>query len=430
MCQHGRVHRLAVTLALLMALWTIALPSARDLAPGSTESDGLRIVLDALADRFGPTEREPGFAALRPKLARAGLVPSPMFDDVAAWTTRGDSWRAVELAGSAAGGVYHIGLRAEAPRPAVPGQYRGRMRLERLAAGRFEWTVSDELSIGQARPSDLAGALDTILRVAERSTEVSARAAIAERLPRAAARFGHLLRLETLTLQPDAHGATSVRLAVRLTPDGIRGFAPRYAAFLERYARPVRLSLVVADPGGVTWWTLEAADGLWTVRLRVRDGSLVPLEGPADRRLPGRLRATADLSTRIGRFGVGARRLAADLALTRTPVEKGFSALFLEEPDWQLPFLVETFLDSPLHYPFETPGSEVALTAREAPGGNLLVRHYRARVRETWILRWLGGKVDGAVGDFRRGAESEADLYHRACLLALRDDLASLDASQ
>ena len=95
-----------------------------------------------------------------------------------------------------------------------------------------------------------------------------------------------------------------------------------------------------------------------------------------------------------------------------------------------MPFLVETFLDSPLHYPFETPGSEFELTALEAPGGNLLVRRYRGRVRETWILRWLGGKVDGAVGDFRRGAEREADLYHRACLLALRDDLASLDASR
>ena len=425
------MHRVAVTLALLLALWTVALPAARDLELAPAEWDGPRILLEALADRFGPIEREPGFDALRPKLARSGLVPSPMFDDATAWTTRGDSWRAFDLAGYASRGVYHIGTRAEAPSPAVRGQYRG-PRAAR-APGRRTLRVdgaTDELAIGQARPSDLAGALDTIFRVAERSTEASARAAIAKALPRASAQFGLLFRLETLTLQPDAHGATSVRLAVRLTPAGISGFAPRHAAFLEKYARPVRVSLVVADPEGVTWWTLEAADGLWTVRLRVRDGSLVPLEGLTDRRLPGRLRATADLSTRIGRFEVGARRLAADVALTRTPVEKGLSARFLEEPDWRLPFLVETFLDSPLHYPFDTPGSEIELTARETPGGNLLVRRYRARVRETWILRWLGGRVDGAVGDFRRGAEAEADLYHRACLLALRDDLAALDASR
>ena len=419
------MRRAPAALALLLALWTASRLFARDREPEDAGWDGPRILVEALADRFGPTEREPDFDALRPKLARSGLVPSPIFDDATAWTTRGDDWRAVELAGHAPGGVYRIGMRAEAPRPVVAGQYRGRIRLQRLAAGRFEWTVSDELAIGEARPSDLAGALDTIFRVAERSSEASARAAIAQAFPRAVAHFGHLFRLETLALHRDVHGATSVRLSVRLTPSGISGFAPRYSAFLEKHARPMRIALVVADPEGASWWTLDAADGLWTIRLRIRDGSLVPLEGPADRRLPARLRATADLSTRIGRFEVGARRLAADVTLTRTPAEKGFSARFLEEPDWRLPFLVETFLDSPLQYPFAMPGSDFGLTALEAPGSNLLVRRYRGRVRETWILRWLGGKVDGAVGDFRRGAEQEADLYHRACLLALRDDLAS-----
>jgi hypothetical protein len=220
-----------------------------------------------------------------------------------------------------------------------------------------------------------------------------------------------------------------VRLAVRLTPAGIRGFAPHYSAFLEKYARPMRGSLVVADSRGAAWWTLETADHLWTLRLRVRDGSLVPLEGPADRRLPGHLRAAADYATRMGRFKVGARRIAADLSLTRTPGEKGLSARFLEEPDWQLPFLVETLLDDPLRYPFEAPGSEIEWAARETPRGALLTGLYRARVRETWILRWLGGMVGNAVGEFRGGAEGEADQYHRECLLALRDDLAALGTS-
>jgi len=340
----------------------------------------------------------------------------------------GDGWRAVELAGYASGTAYRIGVRNEAPPAGVPGQYRGRVQLRQIGGGRFEWSTSEELAVGQARPSDLARALDALFRGAERSTEASARAAIAEALPRASAKLGLLLRLEVLALQADAHGATSVHLAVRLTPAGIRGFAPHYAAFLEKYARPVRASLVVADPEGAAWWTLEAADHLWTLRLRVRDGSLVPLEGPADRRIPGRLRATADYATRMGRFQVGARRIAADLALTRTPGEKGLSARFLEEPDWRLPFLAETVLDDPLRYPFEESGSEIEWAAREGPdGGTLLVGRYRVRVRETWILRWLGGMMGNAVGEFRRGAEREADQYHRECLLALRDDLAALD---
>jgi hypothetical protein len=424
------VPRVRVAFAFLVALWITARPAARDVTQTSAAWNGPRILVEALADRFGPIEREPGFEALRPKLARAGLVPSLMFDDDTAWMTRGDAWRAFDLAGYASEGVYHIGLRAEASLPAAPGHYRGRTRLERLAGGRFEWTATDELSIGQARPAELADALDAIFRGAERSTEASARAALAKALPRASAQFGLVLRLETLTLQPDVHGATSVGFSVRLTPDGIRDFAPRYAAFLDRHAKPVRISLVVADPEGVTWWTLEAADGLWTVRLRVRDGSLVPLEGQANRRLPERLRTKADVSTRIGRFTVGAQGLAAEVALTRTAGEKALSATFLKEPDWRLPFLVETFLNSPLRYPFDTPGSEISWAVRESEGGSLLVRRYRARVRETWILRWLGGKVDGAVGDFRRGAEREADMYFRACLLALGDDLAALDSSR
>jgi len=63
---------------------------------------------------------------------------------------------------------------------------------------------------------------------------------------------------------------------------------------------------------------------------------------------------------------------------------------FREEPEWEMPFLVDLFLGGPLSYPFEGPGSEVPIRGREAPGGGTaLVGHYRARVRETWIIRWL-----------------------------------------
>jgi hypothetical protein len=403
-------------------------PAARELAGGPAGADGSTAFVEALALRFGPVAREPAFDALRPKLARAALVPSRVFDDAAIWSTRGDGWRGVELAGYASEGAYRIGVRAEAPPAVVPGQYRGRVRLRRVAGGRFEWSVDEELAVGRARPRDLARALDALLHGAERSTEAAARAAIAESFPRASAKLGALLHLEALAPQTDAHGATSVRLAVRLTPGGIRAFAPRYAAFLEKHATPIRTSLVVAGPEGAAWWTLEAADNLWAVRLRLREGSLVPLEGPPDRRLPARLRATGDYATRMGRFRVGASRIVADVALTRTPGEKGLLARFLEEPDWRLPFLVEPLLDDPLRYPFEEPGTDVEWAAREGPdGGTLLAGRYRARVRETWILRWLGGMVGDAVGEFRRGAELEADRYHRECLLALRDDLGALE---
>ena len=48
--------------------------------------------MEALADRFGPIEREPAFDALRPRLARAALIPSRVFDDPAGLD---DPWRGV-----------------------------------------------------------------------------------------------------------------------------------------------------------------------------------------------------------------------------------------------------------------------------------------------------------------------------------------------
>ncbi|HEY7411311.1 MAG TPA: hypothetical protein VII13_11240 [Vicinamibacteria bacterium] len=404
-------------------------PAARELAAGPGGAAAPPALVQALADRFGPIERDAGFEALRSRLARSAMVPSRAFDDESAWTVRGDDWRAVELAGYASGGAYHLGVRGEAPAPAAAGQYRGRVRLQRLSRGRFEWSLEEELAAGGVRPADLARALDALFRAAEGMTEADARAAIGKALPRAAARLGLLVRLETLALQGDAHGATSVTLAVRLTPDGIRGFAPRYAAFLDKYEKPMRMSLVVADLEGVPWWTLEGADRLRTARLRVRGGSLVPLAGPAHRRLPPRLRAVGDYTMRMGGFKVGARQIQAEVTVMREPGVKGFTARFVREPDWQLPFLVEPLLDAPLRYPFESPGSEFGFAAREAPGGGLrLVTHSRARVRESWLLRWLGGMAGDAASEFRRGAEKEADQFHREWLLALRDDLAALAA--
>ncbi len=423
------MRRVTALLALVGAAVPACGPAAHELARGPGGAAGSRALVQALADRFGPIDREAGFDALRPKLAAAAMVPSRVFDDGGVWRTRGDAWRALELDGYPSGSAYRIGARAEALPARAPGQYRGRVHLRRIDGGRFEWSLTEELAAGPTRPSDLARALDALFRGAERATEPSARAAIAATLPRSSAKLGLLLRLEALGLSRDADGATTVHLGVRLTPAGIRGFAPRYAAYLEKYARPIRASLVVSDAEGATWWTLAAAENLWTLRLRVRDGSLVPLEGPSGRRLPDRVRASADFETRMGRFGVGAQRIVSQLALTRTGIEKGLSVRFLEEPEWRLPFLVETFLHSPLRYPFEAPGSEMGWAARETPEGTLLTGVYRARVRETWILRWLGGMMGNAVNEFRRGAEKEADRYHRECLLALRDDLAALEAA-
>ncbi len=418
------------TLATLAGVLAACAGPARELARGPAGVAAPRALLDALAARFGPIEREPGFDALRPKLARAALVPSRVFDDPA-WTARARDWRALQLSGAVAGGAYRIGVRTAADEPAAPGDYRGRLQLRRPADGRFEWRMDEELAVGDIRPADLASALTTLFLQVERTGEASAHTAIVSAFPRASATLGRLLRLERLLPARDRDGATRVELAVRLTPDGLAAVAPRYAAFLRRYASPMKLHAVASDPdlAGGRWWTLDASDNLWLLKLRTRGGSLAPLEGAADRGIPSRLRLTIDYETKMGLFHVGVRGLVADVELTRTPLEKGFVARFLREPDWQLPFLVAPLLRGSLRHPFEQDGSEAGWWAREQPGRTtLLVREYRARVRESWLLRWMGGLTNDALTDFRRGAEAEADRYQRDCLLALRDDLLALQA--
>jgi hypothetical protein len=399
---------------------------ARKLGSGPAGADAARALVDALALRFGESAREPAFDALRPKLASAALVPSRVFDDASAWPRQGGAWRAVEFAGYRTDVGYAVGVRSVAPEPSAAGQYRGQLRLERMSSGRYEWTMREELAVGSVRPAELAATLDALLHGAEVASEAQARASIAEAFPRAAAKLGLLLSLDTLVLARDAHGATRLQLGVRLTPDGLRPSAPRYAAFLQKYLTPIRTRMSGGDAAGAGWWTLEGERNLWTLRLRVQGGSLVPLEGDALRRIPETLRVTTDYSTRMGRFSLAARGLVADVALTRAPAEKGFVARFRSSPEWDLPFLVEPLLGGPLRYPFEGPGSEAAYSALETSSGTRLVRSYRARVGENWVLRWLGGMTDKALSEFRAGAEREADRYHAECLTALRDDLAEL----
>jgi hypothetical protein len=381
----------------------------------------------AIATRFGPIDRGPRFDAARPKLARSALLPSRVFDDNDLWTAREGEWRQLDYFGHRDGEEYRLEVRPSAPPPKEPGDYRGRLRLHRIDDGRFEWLMRQELAVGSLRPDDVAKVFTALFRSVEGVSATEARSRAAETFPRAAAAFSRLFDLETLELDPQRGGATAVRLGIRLKPDRIRQTAPRYAAFLKKVAAPMRASATLKDTSGAPWWRIELEELLWTFRLRVRDGSLVPLEGSAERRLPGRLRLTVDFSTRAGLFTIGVRELVADLTLTRSPGEKGYTARYQRRPEWRLPFIIKPFLRSSLEYPFEGPGSFSTFALKQSSHGPTeLVRDYGIRVRESWILKWMGGLGNSAVSDFRRGAESESDRFSRECLYALRDDVVTL----
>jgi hypothetical protein len=411
---------------LLLAAGLACREAALRLAPTPADHAHAVDMLGAMAARFGPIEREPAFDALRPKLARAALVPSRVFGDASAWTVAVGPERTVEFWGRGTEGCYRIGVRADAPAPSEPGAYRGMLRLRRLGDGAFEWRMSEELALGGIRVHELADALTAVFRAAEGSSEAGARREIRLALPRTAAAFGRLVSLETLALTPAPAGGTSVLVGLRLTPDGIRAESPRYAAFLDRYATPIQLKAVVRDRAGARWWELEMRDKRATLRLRVHGGDLAPLDG-SPRSLPADLRVRVDYSTKAGLFRVGVEGLEADVTLVRDPREKAFRARFLRPPDWKLPFLIEPFLRSSLRYPFEGEGSLLGFYLHEQDEGPTLVkREYGLGVKESWLVRWLGGLGSAAVDDFRRGAEAEADRFTGEALSSLQADVRAL----
>lgn len=383
-------------------------------------------LIDAVAARFGPVQIDPALAALRPKLAKAALVPSRIFNDPTAWTSMGGGERTAEFVGERSAGRYRMGVRSRTATPSRPGGYRGSLRLRALRAAEYEWTLREELAVGAVTAEDLSRALSALFVTAEEAPEAEARTRLREALPRAAAAFGRLFSLEDLRLAHSADGATAVTIDLRVDPGGIERDFPRYARFLRKYASPLRFHAVALDASGARWWEVEASENRLRLRLRVQRGDLWPLEG-APGPMPGVLRVRVDLVTKLGIFRVGFRGLQAEVALTRAVHEKGFAARFHQPPDWQLPFLVEPFLRSSLRRPFEGEGALLRYSARDGGGGpTLLVRDYAIAVRESWIVRWLGGLMGDALSEFRRGVEDEADRFSGEGLSALRADVLAL----
>jgi hypothetical protein len=398
------------------------------LALGSTPAEARSHggdLLTALAARFGPAERDPAFDALRPKLARHALVPSGVFDDPTAWTSSGAEVRQVGFSGRRDEDGYRMAVDAKPPAPAALADYRGDWRLERLRDGEFEWMAHEELAVGAASPADLSRAATALFLSIEAAPAGDAAARVRRELPRTAAALGRLFTLEALDLARDENGATAVRVVASMHTETLRREAPLYTKWLDDVIVPSRFAATALDETGARWWDVDARDARLTIRLRVRGGDLAPLQGPPHA-IPGRLRVRTALSSKTGMFRTGVHDLDADTELVRLPEEKSFVARFRKPPEWDLPFLVPLLLRPSLRRPFEGDGAVLAFGAQAGRNGpTLLTRHYRVAVRESWILRWVGGYAASAVTEFRRG-EPEADRFSGQALLAVRDDLVAL----
>lgn len=415
--------RAHLAIAAVLALAACRAPAAALGAPAASDQ-----FLESIDARFGPHDRDARLDALRPRFAKSALVPSKLFHDNTAWTATSGNTRTLVLAGHGAPGRYTLVVAGDAPPPLQPADYRRVMRLTHLSDDDYSWNVRDELAVGPITGNQLGTALTALLEAAERGDTAAARAALHHDLPRTTAALGRAVSLDTLRLSPNPAGGTTVHLAGTIHADRLTNTFPRFAHYLSHYVSPTGGELLVFDDANRAWWDAAKRGDSWSLDLRVANGNLAPLRGPPDR-MPDRLHVRIDASTKTFIFHVGLANLLGDVTLTRSPNEHAFTATFRKEPDWQLPPLVETVLKAPLQRPFQGAGASLTFDirdgqAQEAP--SVIFREYDLTVRESRIMRWLGGLGDAAIEDFRAGAEVEFDRFAGETLSALRADVAQL----
>jgi hypothetical protein len=243
-------------------------------------------------------------------------------------------------------------------------------------------------------------------------------------LPRTGGALGRLLSLDTLHAVPLRDGTTALTLGIAVHPERARAEFPSFVAYLEKYVLPARFHLVVRDRGGAAWLDAQTAPSFLTLRMRLKDGVLLPLAGP-ERPFPDSLQLTGELYLRAMVFDVGVSRLVADLAPLRGPHEAGFTLRFAREPEWHLPPVVGHLMRGALQRPFRDHGILLRLAVRDSPTGGqtLAERDLHVDVQESAIVRWLNSLGSAAVSDMTGKVELERDRFVGEAFQALQEDL-------
>ena len=419
-----------------LALYCLTLSSlaCRDAVPalGATPERGASraaIMLDALADRFGRIELAPEIARARPRLARYSTTPSRLIDDEDLWTSRTEDERLLEIFGASRDGRYTLFRRSGAPAPRAPGEARHIMRLQILGDDEFRWTSVDEVALGPVTIADLDRALTSIFHTAERGDMAVARLATREAFPRASASLSRMFVVDSLRAERGADGATSVVLGLGLRPARAERVFEALGPYARKYWLPIRWRIDVRDSSGARWGDFTKRDSSIVLRFRIKDGSLAPFD-TAPRRLERSIRLTADASVKVGPFRVGVRDLDVRILRSTGPNHMALAFRFPTEPEWQLPALVARLLRSPLRRPFEGAGALMRYGVRtDEQSGDTLSTVWRdidITVRESGILRFFGRLGGTALGDFRAGAEREAERLWEESLRGLAKDIESI----
>ena len=376
----------------------------------------------ALAARFGVAYRDARFEAIRPRMVRHALSPSRLYTDTSIWTSIAPEVRTVAVAGSLVGDRYVLAARPNVAPPASPGDSRHLMRLRRISQDVHRWDSTDELAVGRVSPEAAFALIEGLIRGAERPA-AQIQQEYRATFPRTTATLSRLFVLDTLRTTPDDDGSTRVALVAHLDGARMRPYAPRYADYIDKYLKPLRIDIALVDGRGTTWGTVTFARNSLRLHVRVRDGALLPLLGGAPVPRPDTLRLRASFFAKVLIFNVGAREIVADVVPIREPGVRGWSLRFTREPEWQFPLSVSRLIRASLRRPFADEGIRLEYVARETPNGQtVLARNIGIVVQEGAIVRWIGGLGNTAMSDLSILAEQEKDRYVGDVFRALASD--------
>lgn len=415
----------------LVAIATLTLGACRAaVPPWGTSIDAAKRNADnvfaGFAFRFYNVQRDPRFAAARPKMANAALAPGRIFNDSSIWSAMApDSVRALYLQAELTDKGYTFSARPAAPYPVRLGDERHFMQLTRLGDGRYEWITHVDHGIGPVRAAQVATALGTLFTAFEGRTGPALLADARASFPRAGRHLGQMFTIDSLRSTPHGDGSTTFALHLAITSDTVRRRYPYFAAYLDKYVMPTNARMQLVDRGGAQFADIDVRRGTVAVRLRARDGRLVSLAGPP-RPMTDSLRLRVDLSAKFMMFRVGFTNLVADFTIERGEHERAWMMRFRREPEWHFPLATNRLIKSPLRSPFEGRGTEVRLAVRDDLGSQAMsVRQARTAVKESAIMRWLGGLGSTAFGDFAGRSESEENRFLMELFGALRQDVAA-----
>jgi hypothetical protein len=381
--------------------------------------------------RFENVRRDPRFAAAREKISRAALNPSRLLRDASVWTSHPrDSVAFLELEGRPTGGTYLFTPRAGAGAPGRPGEARHVIRLTRAGDGVYQWSTLVEQGVGRVRAQDVAAVTTAALARLERPAP-QLRQELAATLPRTRAALGRLLTLDSAASAPVGDGSTRVDLRFTMHPDRLQAAGmPAFAGYVRKYLSGSKLAAEVGDGRGARWLDVRAEREVVTVRMRLRGGRLLALDGAA-RPMPDAAELRTSAVTKYSLFEVGATNLVGDLVAVRGARERGWRVRWHRAPSWKIPLGVRHLINGSLNRPFAGEGMRMVVTLRDGggPGGGpqtLLTRRFDVVVQESAIVRWLGGLGSKAMSDLAGRAEAEEDRFVAEALRAMAADVGAM----